>query len=227
MEIDHLIPDVNRDGVGALAHLQTQAAIKRDHRFGVLHGQGDVIVAADASGLLCPRLAGGRRGDSAGEELSSRFHAVPKTDLTSWICAACRRAWPAINTMNSAPFNGPNRGCSRASQCRSLARSWVKRIVRSRAAWNWSNASARLEKRPVGLTGSGASAFVVRFGTRTANSASFSLSTRGDSRRGAASNLPRNLSSTTVTCSTHSKTDHRPGSGLALACSSLTSAAAA
>src|SRR6516165_6019225 len=151
MEIDHLIPDVNRDGVGALAHLQTQAAIKRDHRIGILHGQGDVIVAADSGRLLRLRLPSSSRGDTAGQELSSRFHAIPSADLTSWICAACRRAWPAINTMNSAPFNGPNRVCSRASQYRSPARSWTTRIVRSRAAWNWSRASARLEKRPVGL----------------------------------------------------------------------------
>src|SRR5438093_303371 len=47
MKVDHLVPDVNRNGLRILRHLQSERAIERHHCFGVLHWKSDVVEASN------------------------------------------------------------------------------------------------------------------------------------------------------------------------------------
>ena len=47
MKVDHLASNVNRDRLRILRDLQSQRAIERDHRIGVLHWERDMVKAAN------------------------------------------------------------------------------------------------------------------------------------------------------------------------------------
>jgi hypothetical protein len=60
VKIDHLVADIHGDCARRFAYLQAKSAIERQHRFGVLHRECNMIEPADAPGLL--RQGGGAAG---------------------------------------------------------------------------------------------------------------------------------------------------------------------
>jgi len=90
MKVDHLIADVHRTCRRILTNLQSQSAIKREDRVGVLHGESDVVETPDAAcRLRTGPWSGCRRGRAVNKSPSgdsSRFsHAYKfRSNVLAW-----------------------------------------------------------------------------------------------------------------------------------------------